>query len=138
MFYAIFAGRLEEFFGPYTELKEVENFANQYTKFLNSSFGDISNTVGRNAERRAFSILNSIGLNCRLASHEEDSKGYDIIVKECGREYPIQIKSDKEKRRLHRRKYPNIPCFIVNDSRTDQEISDEFTRFFRAALFNVS
>lgn len=137
-FYVLFGGRLEEFYGPYTALDEVENFARQYTKFLNNAFGDVSNSVGQNAELRALRLLNLLGLNARLASHEEDSMGRDIIVKECGREYPIQIKCSSDHRRRHRQKYPNIPCFIINDTRTDQEISNEFTRFFRAALFNVS
>ncbi len=137
-FYALFTGSLNEFYGPYNALAEVESFANSYTKFLNNAFGDVSNSVGQNAERRAFRILNSLGLSTRLATHEEDSKGWDLVIKECGREYPIQIKCSRDHRRRHRQKYPNVPCFIINDDRTDQEISDEFTRFFRAALFNVS
>lgn len=137
-FYVLFAGRLEEFYGPYNALDEVENFARQYSKFLNNAFGDVSNSVGQNAERRAFRLLNLLGLNARLATHEEDSKGWDLIVKECDREYPIQIKNSKDHKRRHRQKYPNVPCFVINDDRTDEEISNEFTRFFRAALFNVA
>lgn len=137
-FYVLFAGRLEEFYGPFNARNEVENFAKDYTRFLNQSFGFVSNQRGQDAENRALKILWRSGLNARIASQDEEKLGYDIIIKENSKEFPIQVKSSKESLRDHRKYYPNVPAFVINEAKRDQDIADEFRRYLRAQLFNVT